>query len=136
MPHFYRIKIPQPNERDMWLDDFGYCRVWQTIDNISSWHITRKITFENRKVLDTPGHPLQSQGIDRDVCVAPTGDCWRKDVTWIFEGCLIRTDRPANLHVQDLRVDGNLSIPVIDGLIPVYSPRGTLICYTPTKPIN
>ena len=72
------------------------------------------------------------------MAVTPRGKCWLKEASaWRFEGdlgeaCerLVKTD--------SLIVLGNLSLPIVDGRIPLYHPvrRTQIVGYLKVEPIN
>ena len=90
------------------------------------------------KLLDVQGEPTLHQGADEDVAVSPRGTCWAKKAgAWQYEeelgeACerLVKTD--------SLIVLGNLSLPIVDGKIPLYHPVRTtqIVGYLKVEPIN
>ena len=126
--------LPNAMLSDKALDDDGY--LWWR--STTSWSIQKRITTGNRKLLDVQGEPTLHQGADGDVAVSPRGTCWVKQAgAWEYEddlgeACerLVKTD--------SLIVLGNLSLPIVDGRIPVYHPVRTnqIIGWLRVEPIN
>ena len=126
--------LPNALLTDRALDDQGY--LWWR--STTSWSIERRITTPPGKLIDVQGEPTVHQGQDNDVAVTPRGKCWLKEASaWRFEGdlgdvCerLVKTD--------SLIVLGNLSLPIIDGRIPLYHPVRTtqIVGYLKVEPIN
>ena len=130
MPQFYRV-INSPHEihgraKDAALDDAGY--LWRFLRGIG-WRIERRLVDTAiHKLVDTPGIPTIHEGQDGAVAVNPAGGCFAKEAgQWRTEDSLVVPD-PQDTTVRDLRVDGNFSVPVINGRIPVYNRQGALIC--------
>ena len=129
MPQFYRV-INSPHEihgrtLDAALDDAGF--LWRYLRGIG-WRLERRLVdTATHKLVDTPGIPTIHEGQDGAVAVNPTGGCYAKEAgQWRDEGSLVVPD-PQDVTVGNLRVDGNFSVPVIGGRIPVYSKGGALI---------
>ena len=129
MPRFYRV-THSPHEihgraKDAALDDGGF--VWRFLRGIG-WRIERRLlNTATHRLIDTPGAPTIRNGKDGDAAVNPDGWCFTKaGGQWNGDGCLVVGD-PKDATVGNLRVDGNFSVPVIDGRIPVYNRQGALI---------
>ena len=88
------------------------------------------------KLIDVPGEPLHTQGSPGCVALGPDGRCWKKNAAdnWLFEKYIVDQE-PEDVLVRGLRVDGNLSIPVIEGKVPVYSRAGVLLGHMPFEPL-
>ena len=136
---FYRVSgnpnsvLPNAAPGDRALDDQGY--LWWRVSAV--WSIKRRITGDG-KLLDVQGEPTLHQGVDGDVAVDPRGKCWAKKAgAWQYEedlgeACerIVKTD--------SLVVLGNLSLPIVEGRIPLYHPERTnqIVGYLEVKPIN
>ena len=84
------------------------------------------------------GEPTLYQGADGDVAVAPRGTCWSKKAgAWRYEDDLGEGTK-RSVRTEALVVLGNLSLPIVDGKIPIYhSVRTTqIVGYLEVKPIN
>ena len=137
---FYRV-LGNPNSvlpdavlTDRALDSEGY--LWWR--GGAAWRIERRIIEGGAKLLDVQGEPTLHQGADGDVAVAPRGKCWfKKAGAWQYEddlgeACerLVKTD--------SLIVLGNLSLPIVDGRIPLFDPYipNKIVGYLKVEPIN
>ena len=108
----------QPNAvlGDRSLDDMGY--LWWY--NGTSWSVQRKIT--KGKLLDVQAEPTLHQGEDDDAAVTPRGKCWlKREGIWQYEadlgeGC------ESGVKTETLVVLGNLTLPVVDGWVPLFHP--------------
>ena len=103
----------------------------------TSWSILRRITGAG-KLIDVQGEPTLHQGADGDVAVSPRGTCWSKKagpgstkMTWAKQSNAVS-------RTESLVVLGNLSLPIVDGKIPLYHPVRTtqIVGYLEVKPIN
>ena len=103
----------------------------------TSWSIERRIITPNGKLLDVQGEPTAS-GIGRRCRGIPTRKVLaQKSGAWQFEddlgeACerLVKTD--------SLIVLGNLSLPIVDGRIPLFDPYipNKIVGYLKVEPIN
>ena len=126
--------LPNAFRGDQALDDQGY--LW--VRGVTSWSINKRIITPKGKLLDVQAEPTLHQGADEDVAVSPKGTCWVKQAgAWRYEDelgdvCerLVKTD--------SLIVLGNLSLPIVDGKIPLYHPVRTnqIVGYLKVEPIN
>ena len=118
---------------DRALDDQGY--LWWR--GGTSWNIERRITG-NGMLLDVQAEPTLHQGSDDDVAVTPPGKCWLKKAgAWQYEGDLSEACERI-VKTDSLIVLGNLSLPIVDGRIPLYHPVRTnqIVGYLKVEPIN
>ena len=88
------------------------------------------------KLVDVSALPVQSQGNPGDAALCPDGRWWKKNDAgdWIFRGYLVALEIE-DLMVTGFRVDGNLSLPMVAGKIPLYSRQGIAIGYLTWEPI-
>ena len=152
---FYRVSgnpnqvLPNAAPGDRALDDQGY--LWwrsstliaeETLEALfrrgpKAWIIERRIT--TGKLLDVQGEPTLAPGSGRRCCRDAKGKVlgqasWRLAVPEeeLGDVCerLVKTD--------SLIVLGNLSLPIVDGRIPVYHPVKTnqIVCWIKCEPIN
>ena len=89
------------------------------------------------KLIDVSGLPLHSQGDPGDAALCPDGCWWKKNDggDWIFQG-YVGAPELEDLMVDGFRVDGNLSLPMVAGKIPLYNRRGILIGNLTWEPIS
>ena len=102
-----------------------------------AWRIERRITGEG-KLLDCQAEPTLHQGADGDIAVSARGTCWvKKDGAWQYEEDLGDVCE-RSVKTAALVVLGNLSLPIVDGRIPLYHPVRTtqIVGYLEVKPIN
>ena len=135
---FYRVSgnpnqvLPNAALSDRALDDDGY--LWWR--STTSWSIQSRIT--TGKLIDVQGEPTLHQGADDDIAVSPRGKCWvKKAGAWCFEDDLgDETERI--VKTDSLVVLGNLSLPIVDGRIPIFDPYipNKITGYLEVKPIN
>lgn len=137
---FYRVSgnpnsvLPDAVRRDRALDDQGY--LWWC--NGKSWSIDKRIITPPGKLIDVQSKPLLRQGSDGDVAVTPRGLCWLKTAgAWQYEDDLGEATERL-VKTDSLVVLGNLSLPIVDGRIPLYHPERTnqIVGYLEVKPIN
>ena len=125
--------LPNAVPGDRALDDQGY--LWWRVSAV--WSIERRITGTG-KLLDVQAEPTLHQGVDGNVAVSARGTCWAKKAgAWQYEEELGEvTER--SVKTESLVVLGNLSLPIVDGKIPIYhSVRTTqIVGYLEVKPIN
>ena len=88
------------------------------------------------KLIDVPGEPLHTQGSPGCVALCLDGRCWKQnsDGDWVLGKRIVDPD-PEDFMVRGLRVDGNFSVPVIGGKVPVYSRAGVLLGHIPFEPL-
>ena len=126
--------LPNAAPGDRALDDQGY--LWWRVS--ASWSIDKRIITPKGKLIDVQGEPTLHQGSDNDVAVAPRGKCWvKKAGAWQYEDDLgDETERI--VKTDSLVVLGNLSLPIVDGRIPIYHPVRTnqIVCYIKAEPVN
>ena len=86
------------------------------------------------KLYDIQGEPLWDSGQDGDVSITLSGHWWRKEAgEWIYCGRL-GSEEPLDLEINSLRVNGNFSLPIIKGRIPIYDANGDLFGYLKIYP--
>ena len=119
-------------DKEVQVNDSGYC--WRKVGR----------RYIGEGFLPAPGcklidvqecrfTPREIRGVSRS---ALTGDAGSRMPMVI--GCSTSTSwtpEPEDLLVRQLRVDGNLSVPVIEGKIPVYSRGGVLLGHIDFEPL-
>ena len=137
---FYRVSgnpnevLPNAARRDRALDDQGY--LW--LRGGTSWSIDRRIITPKGKLIDVQGEPTLHQGADNDVAVSPRGKCWiKKAGAWEYEDDLGEACERI-VKTDSLIVLGNLSLPIVDGRIPLFDPYipNKIVGYLKVEPIN
>ena len=129
MNHFHRIKLGLPDpaghyQGTVLLSDAGLC---YRLNDRKEWNCEGPLVAPGSRLHDVSGHPTHKVGSNGDLAVAPTGDYWnRGESEWEYGGCFVK-DRPSDLMVKDLRIDGRFSPPTIEGRIPVYDRKGRYI---------
>lgn len=115
------------------VSDAGYC--WRKLGQryIGEGFLQRP----GGKLIDVSGFPLHTQGSPGDAALCPDSRCWIKNDAgeWIFEDFMIAPEIE-DLLVNGFRVDGNLSLPMVDGKIPIYDRRGIRIGNLTWDPVN
>lgn len=121
------------DDPEVQVNDAGFC--WRKIGQ----RYIGEVFLPNPgcRLIDVPGLPLHGQGDPGCVALCPDGRCWRKNSegAWVFEKYIVDPE-PEDLLVRGLRVDGNFSVPVIEGKIPVYSRGEVLIGHIEFTPIE
>ena len=153
---FYRVSsnpnsvLPNAASGDRALDDQGY--LWSRSTTFiptemlespprtgpEAWRIEKRIITPPGKLIDVQGEPTLHQGADDDVAVTPRGKCWLKKAdAWQYEDDLGEA-RERLVKTDSLIVLGNLSLPIVDGRIPLFHPVRTnqIVGYLEVKPIN
>ena len=89
------------------------------------------------RLIDVSGPPLHSQGNPGDAALCPDDRFWKKNDggDWIFQGYVVAPEIE-DLTVNGFRVDGNLSLPLVAGKIPLYNRQGTRIGNLIWEPIS
>ena len=89
------------------------------------------------ELIDVSGFPLHHQGEPGDAALCPDGRYWKKSAggEWVFQGYVVAPEIE-DLTVKGFRVDGNLSLPMVAGKIPLYSRQGTRIGNLTWEPIS
>ena len=126
--------LPNVAPGDRALDDQGY--LWWRVSAV--WSIKRRIISPPGKLLDVQGEPAARQGSDDDVAVTPRGKCWiKKAGAWEFEDDLGEATERL-VKTDSLIVLGNLSLPIVEGRIPLFHPVRTnqIIGWIKVEPIN
>ena len=142
--------LPNAASGDRALDDQGY--LWlhsttliaaETLETAprrgpKKWRIERRIKTPKGNLLDVQGEPTLHQGVDNDVAVSARGTCWiKKAGAWQYEDDLGDVCE-RSVKTAALVVLGNLSLPIVDGKIPIYHPVRTtqIVGYLKVEPIN
>ena len=123
----------KPIDPELIVSDTGFC--WR---KLGEQYIGEGFLQDpGRKLIDVSGLPLHSQGDPGDAALCPDGRCWKKNDAeeWIFQGYVGDTEIE-DLIVNGFRVDGNLSLPMVSGKIPIYNRQGVRIGNLTWEPIT
>ena len=101
-----------------------YCK---NVDNV--WCCSGLMQKAGGKLYDVQGEPLWNSGQDGDISITLSGRWWRKEAgEWIYCGRLGSAES-SDLDVNNLRVHGNFSVPIIKGQVPIYDANGDRFGY-------
>ena len=122
---FHRIRnspdeLSSPSRNDTALADNGW--LWFRLR--TEWIVTGQILSEPAKLLDVQAEPTIHEGSDDDLAVTARGLCWRKSGgRWRFDADLGNAETQ-QLTIHDCRVTGNLTLPIVEGWVPLYDACG------------
>lgn len=133
-PKFHCVDNPPDDlgvDGDACVDRWG----WRRTKLRGRWHVTGKLPAEGGHMLFHSGEqPRHVDGRNGDFSVSPDGEGWKKRADkWEYSGW-IAPQPVKDVRVSGLRVDGNVSLPLVNGKIPVFDGNGVYVGYlTPTK---
>ena len=131
-------EVPVESEgrhRDVRINDLG--QFWiKTGSGIWTFHGTLQDDPNNNKMFFVSAEPCCDHGKKDDVAVSLSGYWWKHkgEDGWEFQGSLV-PQQPQDIVVDDLRVDGNFSVPIVDNKIPVYNRDGVLVGHIAFDPV-
>ena len=139
MPQFKRIgpgekpKDAEGADKDVQLDDLGFlfCK------HNGKWKCESRLAEPGGRVHDVVVHPPCQLGRPGDVACTSDSKWWKKNSRseWIFQYYLI-LPRPADVTTGKLVVTSNLTLPIVNGWIPLYDARGNPVAKVKAYPLD
>ena len=133
IPHSVSPDDSDGSPGDVQVSTLGYIYL-KGADNV--WCCPGLMQKEGGKLFDVQGEPLWDSGEDGDISITLSGRWWRKEAgEWIYGGKQgSYGEEPSDLETNNLRVNGNFSLPIISGRVPIYDANGDRFGYLKVYP--